>query len=73
MVEKAAIGLRSVAALEGAKGLIVLISGFGLAALVHHDAQHVAAALVHHMHLNPAQHYPQIFIDAAARLNDVKL
>lgn len=73
MAEKAAIGLRSVAALEGMKGLIVLVSGFGLASLVHHDAQQVAEALVRHLHLNPARHYPQIFIDAAARLNDMRL
>jgi uncharacterized membrane protein (DUF2068 family) len=73
LIGKTAIGLRTVAAFEGAKGLIVLISGFGLAALMHHDAQHVVTALVHHLHLNPAKHYPQIFIDAAEQLSNVRL
>ena len=66
-------GLRTVAAFEAAKGVIVLVAGFGLLALVHRDAQAVAERFVGHLHLNPAKHYPRIFIDAAARLTDARL
>jgi uncharacterized membrane protein (DUF2068 family) len=66
-------GLRTVAAFEAAKGVIVLVAGFGLLALVHKDAQAVAERFVGHLHLNPAKHYPHIFIDATARLTDARL
>jgi uncharacterized membrane protein (DUF2068 family) len=68
------LGLRIVAVLEGAKGLIVLVAGMGLFKLVHHDVQAAAERLVRHiLHLNPASHYPRIFIEAAGRLDDVHL
>jgi uncharacterized membrane protein (DUF2068 family) len=56
-------GLRAVALLEAAKGAIVLIAGFGLLTAIHEGAAHVAEDLVRHMHLNPAQGYPRVFID----------
>ena len=52
---------------------MVLLAGFGVLALVHRDAQHVADVIVHHLHLNPAKHYPQIFLHAAARVTDARL
>lgn len=73
MREKRAIGLQSIAVIEGIKGAIVLLSGLGLASLVHHDVQSVAEQLVRKLHLNPAKHYPHIFIDAAAQLTDARL
>lgn len=66
-------GLRLVALLEAAKGLLVLSAGFGLLSLVHRDVQSFAEHLVMHSHLNPAARYPRIFIDAAARLSDSRL
>jgi uncharacterized membrane protein (DUF2068 family) len=66
-------GLRTVALFEAAKGLVVLAAGFGLLALVHRDAQAVAERFVEHLHLNPAKHYPRIFVDAASRLTDGRL
>ena len=70
---QASSSLRVVALFEAVKGGLVLLAGFGALALVHHDAQHFAERLVVHLHLNPAKHYPQIFIDAAARLTDARL
>ena len=58
-------GLRTIALFEGAKGTLVLLAGGGVFALFHHDAQHVAEQLVRHFHLNPASHYPRIFIHVA--------
>jgi uncharacterized membrane protein (DUF2068 family) len=66
-------GVRAVALFEAAKGVLVILAGCGLLALVHRDAQHAAESLVRHMHLNPARHYPRIFINAAGRLTDHRL
>ncbi len=52
-------GIRIVAAFEAAKGVLVLLVGFGLLALVHHDAQAMAEQLVERFHLNPASRYPR--------------
>ena len=65
--------IRAVALFEAAKGVLVLIAGFGSLALVHEDAQALAEQLVGHLHLNPAKHYPRIFLDAAAGLTQTRL
>jgi uncharacterized membrane protein (DUF2068 family) len=66
-------GLRAVALFEAAKGVAVVAAGFGLMALIHRDVQAVAEDIVRHLHLNPAQHYPRIFLDAAAKATDAWL
>lgn len=65
--------LRAVAVFEAAKGTLVLVTGLGALSLIHHDIQRFAEQLVGHLHLNPAKHIPQIFIAAAANLNDARL
>jgi uncharacterized membrane protein (DUF2068 family) len=62
-----------VAAFEAGKGLLVLASGLGLLSLLHRDVQHAAESIVKHLHLNPARHYPRIFLEAAGRVNDRRL
>jgi uncharacterized membrane protein (DUF2068 family) len=66
-------GLRTVATFEAAKGLLVLLAGLSILSLVHHDLQRAAETLVRHLHLNPARHYPRIFIEAAAQVTDARL
>ena len=66
-------GLRIVAAFEALKGALVLGAGFGLLSLVHHDLQAIAERLVRHSHLDPARHYPRIFIEAASHTDDSRL
>jgi uncharacterized membrane protein (DUF2068 family) len=66
-------GLRTVAVLEALKGALVLLVGFGLLSLVHHDVQRFAERLVAHAHLDPTARFPRIFIHAASRLTDVRL
>ena len=61
------------AVFEFAKGLLVLLAGMGLLALIHRDAQLVAERIVFHFHMNPAHRYPRIFIHTAADLNDARL
>jgi uncharacterized membrane protein (DUF2068 family) len=65
--------VRAVALLEAAKGALVILAGFGALSLVHRDVQRFAGRLLAHLHLNPAKHYPQIFMDAAAHLTDARL
>jgi uncharacterized membrane protein (DUF2068 family) len=62
-----------VAVFEGAKGGLVLVTGLGLLAFIHRDLHNAAEEVVRHFHLNPAHHYPGIFLDAATRVNDTQL
>lgn len=66
-------GLRVVAMFEASKGILVLLVGFGLLSFAHKDLHQAAEELVRHLHLNPAMHYPSIFIDAANRVTDPQL
>jgi len=72
-VTRLSLGLRAVALFEAAKGALVLVAGFGLAALVHRDAQHLAEQLVHRLHLNAAKRYPRIFLELMGHVSDAQL
>ncbi|MFL6255709.1 MAG: DUF2127 domain-containing protein [Pyrinomonadaceae bacterium] len=72
-VTEIAAGVRVVAVFEALKGTLVLVAGFGLLALVHRDLEDLAERLVLHSHLDPASHYPRVFIEAAAHTNDARL
>jgi len=65
--------IRSVAVLEAFKGVVVMLAGLGILSLVHRNLQDVAANLILHAHLNPASHYPSIFLDTIHDLNNSKL
>jgi uncharacterized membrane protein (DUF2068 family) len=66
-------GLRVVSIFEAAKGLLVLLTGCGLLAYIHKDLHLAAERLVRHFHLNPASHYPRIFLDLADHVTDGQL
>lgn len=66
-------GIRVVSLFEGAKGLLVLLVGLGLLEFIHKDLHLAAEQIVRQFHLNPARHYPRIFIDAANHLSDRQL
>jgi uncharacterized membrane protein (DUF2068 family) len=55
------------------KGALVLLAGLGLLALIHRDVQAIAEKLVRQSHLDPASHYPRIFLDAASKVTDARL
>lgn len=65
--------VRIIAFVEAAKGLLVLSAATGLLAFLHADWNGLAARLVRLSHLNPASKYPQIFLDAVARLEEPRL
>jgi uncharacterized membrane protein (DUF2068 family) len=66
-------GIRTVAMFEASKGLVVLLVGLGLLHFIHRDLQSAAEELVRLSHLNPARHYPHIFIEAARNVSDARL
>ena len=66
-------GLHIVALFEGAKGVLVLLVGFELLTFIHKDVHEAALRLVEHIHLNPASHYPRIFLDLTEHINDTRL
>ncbi|MEO7032031.1 MAG: DUF2127 domain-containing protein [Herbaspirillum sp.] len=55
-------GERSVACFEAAKGIFVILAGFGLLSLMHHDLQHFIHSFVDHLHLNPESRTSHIFL-----------
>jgi uncharacterized membrane protein (DUF2068 family) len=72
-VTEIAAGVRAIAFFEALKGTLVVVAGFGLLALVHRDLEDLAERLVRHSHLNPASHYPRVFVEAAAHTSDSRL
>ncbi len=64
---------RAVAIFEATKGVLILGAGFGLLGLIHRDLQSAAGDLVAHLHLNPAQRYPRIFLELAGHLTQPRL
>jgi uncharacterized membrane protein (DUF2068 family) len=65
--------LRLLSLFEACKGLLVLLVGAGLFTLIHKNAQQEAAEIVKIFHLNPARHYPEIFINSLTNLSDARL
>ena len=65
--------LKPIAVFEALKGALVLVAGFGLLSFLGKDADDLAERLVHRMHLDPAYHYPQIFIRAMNEISDTNL
>jgi uncharacterized membrane protein (DUF2068 family) len=63
-------GLKAIAIIEAFKGLLALLVGFGLHALAGRNLQQVAESIVSHTHLNPASHFPSVFIHAASSISD---
>lgn len=66
-------GLHLVALLEGTKGVLVLLAGFEVLSFIHRDLHDAVSRLVVQFHLNPASHYPRIFLDLTERITDRQL
>jgi uncharacterized membrane protein (DUF2068 family) len=66
-------GLRAVASLEFAKGLLVLLLGFGAVSLVHRDAWDVAESVLRMLRISPRHRYAQVFLNLADNVTDAKL
>lgn len=64
--------LNVIATFEAFKGCLALASASGLFLFLHKDLHDLAIRMVEHAHLNPAAHYPSIFIVAASHLQNVR-
>jgi uncharacterized membrane protein (DUF2068 family) len=65
--------LHLIALFEGLKGILVLLAGFGILMLIHPNLHDGAARIIEMFHMNPARHYPRVFIDLMERMSDAKL
>jgi uncharacterized membrane protein (DUF2068 family) len=64
------LGLRTVAVIEAAKGLLVLIVGVGLPGITQHRTHILLERIVKSFRLNPAHKVPRIFAELAHRLDN---
>ena len=66
--------LRTVAALELAKGMIVLLSACGVLLLVHReDPWDIADGFLKLLHISPDHHFAQVFLNWADSLTETKV
>ncbi|MBB1437790.1 DUF2127 domain-containing protein [Shewanella sp. SG41-4] len=66
-------GIRAVAVLEASKGLLSLLVAVGLHEYAGQNLSILAIKLVTQLHLNPASHYPGIFISAVGSVSQSSL
>lgn len=66
-------GLRSIAVLEAAKGLLVLAVGMAAFKFIHADVQTAAEQLVREFHLDPGSRYPRIFLELVQKAGAIHL
>ncbi|MEI8254657.1 MAG: DUF2127 domain-containing protein [Deltaproteobacteria bacterium] len=66
-------GVRAVAVFEACKGALVLVVGFGLSGWLHRHADRVASQILLGFHLNPAHHYPRVFLESVHRLSEIRV
>jgi uncharacterized membrane protein (DUF2068 family) len=65
--------LRAVASLELTKGLVVMLAGFGVLSLRHHDVWGIADSLLLLLHISPGRHFARLFLDWADEMTDARL
>jgi len=63
-------GVRTVATIEFAKGMIVVLAGLGVFSMRHRDVWGVAESFLEFFHVNPYHHYVGVFIDLVSRVSD---
>jgi len=63
---KASVGLRAVALLEAAKGVVALLLGCGVLTLIHKNFDHVAERLPEVLHVNPDEKLRKLLVELAS-------
>jgi uncharacterized membrane protein (DUF2068 family) len=66
-------GVRTVAMVEFAKGVIVILAGLGVLSMRHKDIWGIAESFLEFFHVNPYHHYVGVFINLVYRVSDVRL
>jgi uncharacterized membrane protein (DUF2068 family) len=67
------IGLRAIAMFEAAKGLGVLLLGFGMLGLLHGNVEATAESLLVHLHVSPDRRVSHALVHAAAHMAAARL
>jgi uncharacterized membrane protein (DUF2068 family) len=62
------VGLRAIALLEGAKGILAFAAACGLVSLRHTDLHAVTDAFLLRHGVDPERHYTRLFIESVARV-----
>lgn len=70
MAGKPRRGVRAVAMLELAKGVLAVLAGAGLLSARNPGIRHFLRTLAERAHLNPAHQHPSVFLQAAGSLTD---
>ncbi len=65
--------IRAIASVELAKGLVVLLAGFGALSLYHRDVWDVAVSLLRFLHIKHRYHYSDVFLRVAQDITDREL
>ena len=65
-------GVRTIASIEFAKGMIVVLAGVGVFSMRHRDIWGVAESFLEFLHANPYRHYVGVCIDLVYRVSDVR-
>ena len=65
-------GLRAVALLELAKGVLVLLAYFGFISLMHRDLWEVTESMLEALRIDPDRYVGQAFLHLADRITDMK-
>jgi len=68
-------GLRTVAAIEATKGVLVLLAAFGFVEIIHHnvDLEDAAQNLLYYLHIDPDRRLSHALLHAAGRMMDADL
>ena len=66
-------GLRSIAAIEITKGILVLLGAFALIILIRRDVnfQDIALSILNFLHIDPDRRLAERFLDAAGQASDM--
>ena len=65
--------VKVVAVFEMAKGVVLLLAGFGALAFLHRDLRALAVEIVGRFHMDPEHRYAAIFIRQAGQITDANL
>ena len=66
-------GVRTVATIEFAKGVVVVLAGLGAFSMRHKSIWGIAESFLEFLHANPYNHYVGVFINLIYRVSDVRL
>ena len=64
--------LRTVAVFEAVKGVLAVLTGFGVLTFIGDDLEQLAATALAHFHFHSSQQFPLLFLAAVARVADAR-